>query len=84
LKSESDDEIKVPKLEPPTTSPAASCSSSPESSPVEPLKIEKEENECWYELEDGGEIKDLLPAGVIKNSSKMRFDVKEISLSEDM
>jgi hypothetical protein len=83
LKSESDDECKVPKIEP-STSPAASCSSSPDSSPVvEPIKTEKEENECWYELEDGGEIKDLLPSGVIKNSSKMRFDVKEISLSED-
>lgn len=29
-------------------------------------------------------MKDLLPAGMIKNSSKLRFDVKEISLSEDL
>lgn len=86
LKSESGDETKIAKIEEPSTSPAASCSSSPDSPPVEesPVKVEREDSDCWYQLEDGGEIKDLLPAGVIKNSSKMRFDVKEISLSEDL
>lgn len=86
MKSESGDETKIAKKEEiPSTSPAASCSSSPVSSAIEesPIKIEKEDD-CWLQLEDGGQIKDLLPAGVIKNSSKMRFDVKEISLSEDL
>lgn len=46
--------------------------------------IKKEEEDIWYTLEDGGEIKDLLPAGIIKNSSKLRFDVKEISLAEEV
>lgn len=46
--------------------------------------IKKEEEDIWYTLEDGGEIKDLLPAGIIKNSSKLRFDVKEISLAEEI
>lgn len=86
MKDESDNEaseVKIPKKEIPSTSPASS--SSPDSPPVEasPIKIEKEESDCWYQLEDGGEIKDLLPSGMIKNSSKLRFDVKEISLSED-
>lgn len=90
LKLEENDEdvneFKIPKKEIPSTSPASS-SSSPEASPIEqsPIKIEKEDvNDCWYQLEDGGEIKDLLPTGIIKNSSKLRFDVKEISLSEDL
>lgn len=48
------------------------------------VKAEKADSDCWYQLEDGGEIKDLLPSGVIKNSSKLRFDVKEISLSDDL
>lgn len=87
MKDESDNEaidLKIPKKEIPSTSPASS--SSPDSSPIaaSPIKIEKEENDCWYQLEDGGAIKDLLPAGMIKNSSKLRFDVKEISLSEDL
>lgn len=78
-------EFKIPKKEIPSTSPASS-SSSPDTSPIDqsPIKIEKEDNDCWYQLEDGGEIKDLLPTGMIKNSSKLRFDVKEISLSEDL
>lgn len=87
LKSDNEDEandFKIPKKDIPSTSPASS-SSSPDSPPVEqsPVKNEKEDNDCWYQLEDGGEIKDLLPAGMIKNESKLRFDVKEISLSED-
>lgn len=49
-------------------------------SPVTSIKKE----DIWYTLEDGGEIKDLLPAGIIKNSSKLRFDVKEISLAEEI
>lgn len=76
-------DLKIPKKEAPSTSPTSS-SSSPDSVDQSPIKIEKEDSDCWYQLEDGGEIKDLLPAGVIKNSSKLRFDVKEISLSEDL
>ena len=88
MKNESDEEAndlpKIPKKEIPSTSPASS-SSSPDSPATEqsPIKTEKEDNDCWYQLEDGGAIKDLLPSGIIKNSSKLRFDVKEISLSED-
>jgi hypothetical protein len=49
------------------------------------VKIEKEERDCWYDLEDAkNQAIDLLPSGVIKNSSKLRFDVKEISLNEDV
>lgn len=83
--SEDDSDVKVPKKEKPSTSPASS-SSSPESSTTDqlPVKAEKEDNDCWYQLEDGGAIKDLLPAGIVKNSSKLRFDVKTISLSEDL
>lgn len=85
MKDESDNELKIPKKEIPSP---ASSSSSPDSPPIDqsPLKIEKIEDEfvsTWCGLEDGGAIKDLLPAGVIKNSSKLRFDVKEINLSED-
>jgi hypothetical protein len=48
------------------------------------MKIEKEESD-WYHLEDAkNQAIDLLPSGVIKNSSKLRFDVKEISLNEDV
>lgn len=89
MKNETEEEeeandFKIPKKEIPSTSPASS-SSSPDSPTAEPspIKTEKEDNDCWYQLEDGGAIKDLLPAGMIKNSSKLRFDVKEISLSED-
>lgn len=49
-----------------------------------PTNSIKKEEDIWYTLEDGGEIKDLLPAGMIKNSSKLRFDVKEISLAEEV
>lgn len=49
-----------------------------------PTNSIKKEEDIWYSLEDGGEIKDLLPAGMIKNSSKLRFDVKEISLAEEV
>lgn len=89
MKDEPEDEVndlKIPKKEIPSTSPASS-SSSPDSPPTDPspVKREKEEKDCWYQLEDGGKLKDLLPNGaVIKNSSKLRFDVKEISLSEDL
>lgn len=87
MKNENEEEandFKIPKKEIPSTSPASS-SSSPDSPVTEQslIKTEKEENDCWSLLEDGGAIKDLLPAGMIKNSSKLRFDVKEISLSED-
>lgn len=88
MKDESENEasdLKIPKKEEEETSPASS-STSPDSPPVNqsPLKMEKEErDDCWYQLEDGGAIKDLLPTGIIKNSSKLRFDVKEISLSEE-
>lgn len=80
----------------PESSPASSSSSTSVSAPaikqqlhnkkidVNKVKAEKADNDCWYQLEDGGEIKDLLPSGVIKNSSKLRFDVKEISLSDDL
>lgn len=85
MKSESDDDKKVAKIEASSSSPAPSFSCPESSSILDPtIKINKDENDCWDQLEDGGEIKDLLPAGVIKNSSKMRFDVKEISLSEDL
>jgi hypothetical protein len=50
----------------------------------DPSPIKSEKDDLWYQLETGGEIKDLLPTGMIKNSSKLRFDVKEISLSEDV
>lgn len=89
LKDEPEEEVndlKIPKKEIPSTSPASS-SSSPDSPPTNqsPVKREKEEKDCWYQLEDGGKLKDLLGStGVIKNSSKLRFDVKEISLSEDL
>jgi hypothetical protein len=48
-----------------------------------PIKLEKK-NDIWECLENGGQFRDLLPTGVIKNSSKLRFDVKEISLTEDV
>lgn len=88
MKDEPEEEVndqKIPKKEIPSTSPASS-SSAPDSPPTNqsPVKRETEEKDCWYQLEDGGKLKDLLPTGVIKNSSKLRFDVKEISLSEDL
>lgn len=49
-----------------------------------PTNSIKKEEDIWFSLEDAGEIKDLLPAGIIKNSSKLRFDVKEISLAEEV
>lgn len=75
--------MKIPKKEIASPSPASS-SSSPDSPPTPNQTTKVEKDDCWYQLEDGGEIKDLLPAGIIKNSSKLRFDVKEISLSEDL
>lgn len=87
MKHEDKDEendFKIPKKETSSTSPASSSSSPDSQTAVQSsIKTEKENNDCWYQLEDGGAIKDLLPAGMIKNSSKLRFDVKEISLSED-
>jgi hypothetical protein len=85
---DSDEECpKIAKTSP-ESSPASSSSSSStvvtSANIDEKIKIEKEESDCWYQLEDGGEIKDLLPSGVVKNSSKLRFDVKEISLTEDL
>lgn len=47
-----------------------------------PIKSENED--LWERLENAGKFKDLLPTGMIKNSSKLRFDVKEISLAEDV
>jgi hypothetical protein len=79
---EEEEDAKIPKKEIQSNSPASS-SSSPKPSLLT-AKIEKEENDCWYQLEDGGQIKDLLPSGIIKNSSSLRFEVKEISLSEDV
>lgn len=91
-----DSEEECPKIlkTSPESSPASSSSSSAQvtapainnlhSKSEVKVKAEKDDNDCWYQLEDGGEIKDLLPAGVIKNSSKLRFDVKEISLSDDL
>jgi hypothetical protein len=64
--------------------PTSTSSSSPPTDQLQsPAKSIKKED-IWYTLEDGGEIKDLLPAGIIKNSSKLRFDVKEISLAEEV
>lgn len=38
----------------------------------------------WDELENGGEIKNLLGSdAVVKNTNRMRFQVKTISLKED-
>lgn len=70
----------------PSASPASTSSASDTLTDVQsPVKQEKEDiSDCWYQLEDGGEIKDLLPSGIIKNSSKLRFDVKTISLNEDL
>ena len=65
---------------PPSSSSPSSDNQSLIKSPVRSIKKE----DIWYSLEDGGEIKDLLPAGMIKNSSKLRFDVKEISLAEEI
>jgi len=89
---ESDLKIKTPKKETPSTSSPSSSSSTSNSLPTDsstssesPMKVEKEDiNNCWYQLQDGGAIKDLLPSGMVKNSSKLRFDVKTISLSEDV
>lgn len=65
---------------PPSSSSPSSDNQSLMKSPTRSIKKE----DIWYSLEDGGEIKDLLPAGMIKNSSKLRFDVKEISLAEEV
>jgi hypothetical protein len=77
---------KISKKEPETTSEAStSCVPKLEPSNQSLVKIEKEERDCWYHLEDAkNQAIDLLPSGVIKNSSKLRFDVKEISLNEDV
>lgn len=66
-------------------SPPPSLTSPSSDNPIlkSPTRSIKKED-IWYTLEDGGEIKDLLPAGMIKNSSKLRFDVKEISLAEEI
>lgn len=78
--NEEEPEYKI-KKETPSTSTYDS-DDSPPSDQQSPIKTEKED--IWYQLETGGQIKDLLPAGIIKNSSKLRFDVKEISLTEDV
>jgi hypothetical protein len=96
---EDEPEFKI-KKESPSSSSASLCldhqylsaqSSTVESPPNEENFLQpsansiiKKEEDIWYTLEDGGEIKDLLPAGMIKNSSKLRFDVKEISLAEEV
>lgn len=98
MNEEEEPEYKVKKEEP-STSLSLECSSPPKSTspsssssaslPTDqnqlqsPAKSIKKED-IWYTLENGGEIKDLLPAGIIKNSSKLRFDVKEISLAEEI
>lgn len=100
IKSENDEEIpeyKIKKDEslapstsicldysppPSSSSPSSDCQIQIQS-PIRSIKKE----DIWYTIEDGGEIlrsKDLLPAGMIKNSSKLRFDVKEISLAEEI
>lgn len=84
---DSDEESPKISKTSPESSPASSSSTTVTAPAIinnEKIKNEKEENDCWYQLEDGGEIKDLLPSGVVKNSSKLRFDVKEISLTEDL
>ncbi|KAL7050218.1 hypothetical protein ACKWTF_003995 [Chironomus riparius] len=86
LKLDENDEEEEPKFK--IKKEIASTSSIEyEFSPVSddsppPMKAEKED--LWETLENAGQIKDLLPTGMIKNSSKLRFDVKEISLTEDV
>ena len=87
-------EFKIKKECPAASSTSLCLNYLPTQSSVEPPSEEnflqsptdsiKKEEDIWYTLEDGGEIKDLLPAGMIKNSSKLRFDVKEISLAEEV
>lgn len=78
-------EMKVPKTELEKSSPSSSSPSSSQTLTEDSeVTTVKEEKDCWYEL---GHAKiqaiDLLPSGMIKNSSKLRFDVKEISLTEN-
>lgn len=92
MKSENDNdddddepEFKI-KKEIPSTSTYEYNDSSQEQTALQqsPIKVKKED--LWYQLEEnGGQLKDLLQnTGMIKNSSKLRFDVKEISLTEDV
>jgi hypothetical protein len=74
---------------PPPPPPQAAATSSEEDDEKQQqqqnslIKLEKKDD-IWECLENGGQFRDLLPTGVIKNSSKLRFDVKEISLTEDV
>ncbi len=95
---EGEPEYKIKKeVEIPSSSSKSLCLEFPSSQKsIEPSSSPKEENfhqtppcslkkeDIWCTLQDGGEIKDLLPSGIIKNSSKLRFDVKEISLAEEV
>lgn len=49
-----------------------------------PPVIKSKKKDLWENFENAGAIKDLLPSGIIKNSSKLRFDIKEISLTEEV
>lgn len=88
MKLDENDEEEGPKFkikkEIPSTS-SLEYEFSPVSDPeVSPSPIKEEKEDLWETLENAGQIKDLLPSGMIKNSSKLRFDVKEISLTEDV
>ena len=67
-----------------STSPA---SSSPESSASLTVKTDTSDdiNQCWDGLQDAGKIKNLLgTTGIVKNTNRMRFQIKTISLKDEV
>ncbi len=85
VKDEKKDCPKVKKVDLPSTSSSPELETDEQEQEQEQEQGESPEDikKYWNELESGGEIKDLLGSNIVKNTNRMRFVVKTISLKDD-
>jgi hypothetical protein len=73
----------VKKVDVPSTSSSPELETDEQEQEQEQEESPEDIKKYWNELESGGEIKDLLGSNIVKNTNRMRFVVKTISLKDD-